>query len=1009
MMDIVEELRRDRESGAKRLVCEYKAGLMSIARRFFANESDAEELVNATFAKAVDNIDGYLEKSAFFAWLCQILNNEFRNSVKRKSNRNEICPGDVPELEDESARDEIYENLDATLLRTAIAELNPEQREVIVLRYFEDLPIEKIAKFLTLPAGTVRSRLFYARKALAARLGAGVKEAVKKPGVKAVLVALALCGLTALGAAVWNLGGREAAETVWTSGTGGTSEGTGATGATGGTGATGATGEGTGATGATGTTSASPASPASPARPAGPFVPFVPSVPDLSTPSAQENQNMNATTLRTFAASAALAAATGAANTLTWTGGSSGLLSSSANWDTGTSPQSGDTCVFPAAVILEHEDFDLGTAGLIFVNDEVIENHVSFSGNGGIVKNGNGDFVIFEDTQGTFTGDAVFNGGQLVLTASKNRQPVSFGAGKMVFTEAETSKPFLYENTFGLTFPNAIELRGHSSGNALQMTQAITLSGDIASAHDFTINIGYQALAVSGNVHAPGKTLTASYTGTGGNAANSPTTYSGMIDASFVKTGNGNASRANIYLSGRSEFLSNSLTVLAGTNVITSSGYWGGTNVVVNGNSAVLRLEGAQNLSQLANVELVNGGKLDLSSGCAVRVMGLFVGDSWQEDGTYTAMDFPGAIYGTGSITVSSIAADAIWCGGAAGLWSVGDNWSDGAVSDSGAIVLFTNAVELAQESVDFGKNGVTIFSDFDITSHIWFTGTGWFVKKGSGRFILRGDAGGDFAGGAVFEDGVLSLNNRNYSGNDRNGYRFFGSGEVALVSSGSCRPYIDFDEWDSGLTNKISILGANIGGNRQGALYAHQPVNTLGPIVADNDFKVFESYYTLNLFAIDAPGHTVFVDSYKAATVASVEIVLNGTINANVTKSARPEPLTLNGSSPSPDNVLTLFGGTNTLTSTAYWGGNVVVSGIHTQLALCDDGNLSKDATLSISTDGGATIDIASGVKVKTGEFWVNGSKKDPGIYTAANLPGVVTGAGRLVVGTAGTMIVFK
>jgi len=201
MMDIVEELRRDRESGAKRLVCEYKAGLMSIARRFFTNESDAEELVNATFAKAVDNIDGYLEKSAFFAWLCQILNNEFRNSVKRKSNRNEICPGDVPEPEDENARDEIYENLDATLLRTAIEKLNPEQREVIVLRYFEDLPIEKIAKFLTLPAGTVRSRLFYARKALAARLGAGVKEAVRKPGGKALLLALALAALTAAGAA----------------------------------------------------------------------------------------------------------------------------------------------------------------------------------------------------------------------------------------------------------------------------------------------------------------------------------------------------------------------------------------------------------------------------------------------------------------------------------------------------------------------------------------------------------------------------------------------------------------------------------------------------------------------------------------------------------------------------------------------------------------------------------------------------------------------------------------
>ena len=97
-MDIVEELRQNRDSGAKRLVSEYKAGLMSLARRFCVNESDAEELVNATFAKVVDNIDDYLEQSAFFAWMCQILTNLFRESVRRKSNKNEIFSGDVPEV-----------------------------------------------------------------------------------------------------------------------------------------------------------------------------------------------------------------------------------------------------------------------------------------------------------------------------------------------------------------------------------------------------------------------------------------------------------------------------------------------------------------------------------------------------------------------------------------------------------------------------------------------------------------------------------------------------------------------------------------------------------------------------------------------------------------------------------------------------------------------------------------------------------------------------------------------
>ena len=197
-MDIVEELRQNRESGAKRLEAEYKAGLMTLARRFYVNESDAEELVNSTFAAVVENIDDYIEQSAFFAWMCQILNSIFLQRVRRKSNRMEVCSGVVPDIADEKASAMIYNSLDAAFLREAIAELPEEQREVIVLRYFVDMPIAKMAKFLAIPSGTIRSRLFYARKALAAKLGA----AAKKPGGKALLIALALAALTAIGAAV---------------------------------------------------------------------------------------------------------------------------------------------------------------------------------------------------------------------------------------------------------------------------------------------------------------------------------------------------------------------------------------------------------------------------------------------------------------------------------------------------------------------------------------------------------------------------------------------------------------------------------------------------------------------------------------------------------------------------------------------------------------------------------------------------------------------------------------
>ena len=200
-MDIVEELRKDRENGAKRLEAEYKIGLMALARRFCHDPGDAEELVNATFAEVIDNIDDYFEQSAFFAWMCQILTSKFSRSVRRKSCQMEVFPGEVPEMADESAKDAIYGNLDASLLRDAIGQLPPEQREVIVLRYFTDMPVAKIAKFLAIPSGTVRSRLHYARLALAAKLGV----AAKKPGAKVLIVALAVCGVVAFGAAIYNI------------------------------------------------------------------------------------------------------------------------------------------------------------------------------------------------------------------------------------------------------------------------------------------------------------------------------------------------------------------------------------------------------------------------------------------------------------------------------------------------------------------------------------------------------------------------------------------------------------------------------------------------------------------------------------------------------------------------------------------------------------------------------------------------------------------------------------
>ncbi|MBP5543746.1 MAG: RNA polymerase sigma factor [Kiritimatiellae bacterium] len=174
---------------------------MTLARRFCTDEGDAEELVNRTFAAVVEGIDDYLEQSAFFGWMCQILSNIHAKDIRKKSHGIVVYPGVVPDVIDEDAEDRIFQEIDASLLHDAIENLPKEMQEAIVLHYFTGLSVQKIAKFLAIPEGTVKSRLHYARLALGAKLGANMK----KPGGKTVLLALLLCGLTALGAAVWNI------------------------------------------------------------------------------------------------------------------------------------------------------------------------------------------------------------------------------------------------------------------------------------------------------------------------------------------------------------------------------------------------------------------------------------------------------------------------------------------------------------------------------------------------------------------------------------------------------------------------------------------------------------------------------------------------------------------------------------------------------------------------------------------------------------------------------------
>lgn len=111
----------------------------------------AEDIAQEAFLAAVRALDRFDRRRPFGPWLHRIVVNRSIDWARARSLRRELAPDDVPEPE--AAEREQFR------LSGALAELGPEHRAVIVLRYLFEYTPGEIAELLALPRGTVNSRL----------------------------------------------------------------------------------------------------------------------------------------------------------------------------------------------------------------------------------------------------------------------------------------------------------------------------------------------------------------------------------------------------------------------------------------------------------------------------------------------------------------------------------------------------------------------------------------------------------------------------------------------------------------------------------------------------------------------------------------------------------------------------------------------------------------------------------------------------------------------------------
>jgi len=130
-----------------------------LAAVLLGDRGEAEEATHEAMLRAQRSWPRLRDREAAAAWLDRIVVNECRDRLRRRR----VASGlfrrepDAPLGLEESATEPSIDERDA--LRRALAVLSAEQRIVVVLRYFLDLPLEAVADRAGIPLGTVKSRL----------------------------------------------------------------------------------------------------------------------------------------------------------------------------------------------------------------------------------------------------------------------------------------------------------------------------------------------------------------------------------------------------------------------------------------------------------------------------------------------------------------------------------------------------------------------------------------------------------------------------------------------------------------------------------------------------------------------------------------------------------------------------------------------------------------------------------------------------------------------------------
>jgi RNA polymerase sigma-70 factor (ECF subfamily) len=169
---------RGAEALIRSLYAEHGRSLLAYATRLTGDQAAAEDVVQETLLRAWKHAGDLVEgKGSVRGWLLTVT----RNIVTDRARARAVRPAEVGEVEDHPPveRDHSDSVVNSMVVLDALDQVTPEHREVLVELYYRGRTVTEAAQELGLPPGTVKSRSYYALRALRSVLGGAGAEVAR--------------------------------------------------------------------------------------------------------------------------------------------------------------------------------------------------------------------------------------------------------------------------------------------------------------------------------------------------------------------------------------------------------------------------------------------------------------------------------------------------------------------------------------------------------------------------------------------------------------------------------------------------------------------------------------------------------------------------------------------------------------------------------------------------------------------------------------------------------------